>query len=58
MNIHVVGDNILFFILGITVICSCGLIIKKYKKDMQRLRQLNLQVVPAVEVVEGVPLNA
>ena len=58
MNIHVVGDNILFFILGITVIWSCGLIIKKFKKDMRRLRQLNLQVVPAIEVVEGVPLNA
>lgn len=58
MNIHVVADNILFFILGLTVVCSCGMIIKRFKKDMQRFRQLNLQVVPAIEVVEGVPLNA
>ena len=52
MNLNLVADNILFFILGLTVICSCGLIVKKCKKDLRR-RELNLRVAPAFEVVEA-----
>ncbi len=50
-------DYILFFFLGAGLLSSCAMMIKKYQEDMQRFRELSLQVVPAVEVVEGVPVN-
>lgn len=46
-------DNILFCLLGIAVVYSCGLTLSKIKRDLRRQRELNLQVVPAVEVVEA-----
>ena len=45
-------DNILFCLLGIAVVYICGLTLSKIKRDLRR-RELNLQVVPAVEVVEA-----
>lgn len=45
-------DNILFSLIGLAVVYSCVLTVKKLKRDRQRQREMNLQVVPAIEVVE------
>ena len=56
MNINKAADNILFFFIGISVTWSCVVLCKRLKRDTRRLTQLNLQVVPATIVVEGVPI--
>ena len=43
---------ILFVFLAFLVVSTCYMFIKKYKKDMQRIHQLSMQIAPAVLVVE------
>lgn len=45
-------DIMLFAFIGLVVLYSCILYVKKCKRDMHRIRQLNMQVVPAVLVEE------
>lgn len=52
MNIYGALDSLFFACIGFIVLGSCIVYIKKCKRDMHRIRQLNMQVVPAVLVEE------
>ena len=52
MNIYGVLDSLFFACIVFLVLCSCTVYINKCNRDMHRIRQLNMQVVPAVLVEE------
>ena len=64
MNVNIVADCMFFFFLGSICLVSCFLIVKRCIKDMKELKNLRMQVVPAIEVdemepdaIEVIPVN-
>ena len=52
MNKPRVDTAAIFWFIGFVVVSICFVFIKKIKKDMRRIHQLSMQIVPAVLVAE------